>query len=106
MGLFGWLSGMDINSGVEEYRATEGAMLLDVRTPAEYATGHVDGSRNIPLDNIAKVLNTVNDKATPLYIHCQSGARSASAASFLKRNGYTNVKDIGGIAGYRGKQVK
>lgn len=42
-------------------------------------------------------------KDTPLFVHCLSGGRSGRAVSFLKHEGYTNVKNIGGINGYTGK---
>ena len=96
----------DINTGVAEYETNVGAVLLDVRTAEEYNDGHIDGSINIPLDKISSVENTVKDKSTPLFVHCRSGARSAQATSILKRMGYTNVEDIGGILSYRGKVVR
>jgi phage shock protein E len=48
--LFNLFSRRDINQGVEEWRNTKGAVLLDVRTQNEYAGCHIDGSVNIPLD--------------------------------------------------------
>lgn len=106
MGLFSFFHSPDINSGVEEFKNTDGAILLDVRTSGEYAQGHIQGSINVPLDKIVAVENVVKDKNTPLYVYCLSGSRSGSAVSYLKRIGYTNVKNIGGISSYRGKVVK
>ena len=106
MGIFSFLQTKDINSGVRSYLSTEGAVLLDVRTPEEYAEGHIEGSRNIPLQNIERTESVIIDKSTPLFVHCRSGARSSQATSILKRMGYTNVEDIGGIMSYRGKVVK
>ena len=54
MGLFSFLQTKDINSGVRSFLSTEGAVLLDVRTPEEYAEGHIVGSKNIPLQSIEK----------------------------------------------------
>lgn len=96
----------DINKGVEEWRNTTNAVLLDVRTVDEYRQGHIDGSLNIPLQNIHSVKNNIPDLDKPIYVHCLSGARSAQATSVLKSMGYTNVTDIGGINSYRGKVVK
>ena len=90
---------------MQEYRAAGGAVLLDVRTREEYAAGHIEGSRCLPLQEIEKAEELVRDKGTPLFVHCQSGARSARAAEMLKRMGYTGVRDIGGITGYNGKVV-
>lgn len=96
----------DINKGVEEWQETKDAVLLDVRTADEYCQGHIEGSLNIPLQNIHTVKNTIAYSDKPIYVHCLSGARSAQAASVLKSMGYTNVTDIGGISNYPGRMVK
>lgn len=106
MGLFSFLQTKDINSGVRSFLSTEGAVLLDVRTPEEYDEGHIEGSKNIPLQSIEKTKMIIKEKSTPIFVHCRSGARSAQATSILKRMGYTNVEDIGGIMSYRGKVIK
>lgn len=103
MGLFSLFTGTDINKGVEEWQSTENAVLLDVRSASEYQQGHIPGSINIPLDSIQQVMKKHPKKDTPLFVHCLSGGRSGRAASFLKHEGYTNVKNIGGINGYTGK---
>lgn len=97
-------SGMD--AGVESYRNTPGAVLLDVRTPDEYRGGHIPGSVNIPLDDIRTVLDRIPDRAVPLFIHCRSGLRSGKAALALKSFGYKNVTNIGGILDYYGALEK
>ena len=103
MGFFDFFKQPDIHQGVEQYNATPGAVLLDVRTPQEYAQGHIPGSKNIPLQTLHDAEGAIQDKGTPLYVYCQSGARSSQAASLLKQMGYTNVTNIGGIAAWRGK---
>ena len=103
MGFFDFLKQPDINKGVMEYRNTDGAVLLDVRTPQEYREGHIPGSKNVPLQTIDKVDSVVENKDTALYVYCHSGARSRQAVSYLQHMGYTNVNNIGGIAAYRGK---
>ena len=103
MGFFDFLKQPDINQGVKQYKTTSGAFLLDVRTPQEYAEGHIPESRNIPLQNIDKAEEIVDNKDTPLFVHCLSGGRSRQATAVLKQMGYTNVTNIGGIADYRGK---
>ena len=103
MGFFDFLKEPDISQGVKEYQATPGAVLLDVRTPEEYRDGHISGSKNVPLQSLDKVTDFVNHQDTPLFVYCHSGARSSRAASALRRMGYTNVKNIGGIAAYAGK---
>ena len=103
MGFFDLFRQPDINQGVEEYRAVPQAILLDVRTPEEYRGGHVPGSRNLPLQQIEKITAIAEKKETPLFVYCQSGARSRQAVSLLQRMGYENVNDIGGMAAYRGE---
>ena len=103
MGFFDFFKQPDVNRGVKEFQSTSGAVLLDVRTPAEYRSGHIPGSKNIPLQAIDKVASVAENKDTALYVYCQSGARSRQAAGLLKQMGYTNVNNIGGIAAYAGK---
>ena len=103
MGFFNFLKDPDINQGVKEYRATDGAVLLDVRTPDEYRQRHIPGSKNLPLQSIDKVERMIDNKATPIFIHCLSGARSRQATAILQQMGYTNVKLIGGLCAYAGK---
>ncbi len=103
MGFFDFLKVPDIGEGVREYNATPGAVLLDVRTPDEYRQGHIPGSKNVPLQSIDKVAGMIDNKSTPIFVHCLSGARSRQAAAVLQQLGYTNVKNIGGISAYAGK---
>lgn len=103
MGLFDFMKKLDIDKGVKDFNETPSAVLLDVRTPQEYAGGHIPGSRNIPLQSIAEAQSAVQDKNTPLFVYCYSGARSSQAVSSLKQMGYANVTNIGGIASYSGK---
>ena len=103
MGFFNFLKDPDINQGVKEYRATDGAVLLDVRTPDEYRQGHIPGSKNVPLQSIDKVADMIEGKATPIFVHGLSGARSRQATAILQQMGYNNVKNIGGISAYTGK---
>jgi phage shock protein E len=68
----------------------EGAFLVDVRTPQEFADGHVKGSVNIPLDRVPNQLDKFKGKEN-IVVFCRSGARSGQAKSILEKNGYTNV---------------
>ena len=92
-----------INNGVKEYLETPGAVLLDVRTPREYREGRIPGSKNIPLQDIDKTEQIADNKDTPLFVYCYSGARSSHAVAALREMGYTNVKNLGGISAYTGK---
>jgi len=103
MGLFDFFKSVDINKGIEEYKSSEGALLLDVRTAQEYREGHIPGSVNISLQSIANGRAPGDNKDKQIYVYCHSGSRSRQAVSLLKSMGYTNIKNIGGIAAYRGK---
>lgn len=100
---FFFLNHPDINQGIKKYKDTDGAVLLDVRTPEEYSEGHIGGSKNLPLQSINETTRIIRNKETPLFVHCLSGGRSRHATELLKQMGYTNVTDIGGIADYRGE---
>ena len=103
MGFLDFLRQPDINEGVMEYRNTDGAVLLDVRTPQEYREGHIPGSKNVPLQQLDKISSVIDNKNVPMFVYCYSGGRSRQATSMLQHMGYTNVQNIGGIAAYSGK---
>ncbi len=103
MGFLDFLRGPDINQGVNEYRATKGAILLDVRTPREYREGHIPGSKNVPLQALDEIEKIAENKDVPIFVHCLSAGRSRQAASILRQMGYSHVKNIGGISAYIGK---
>ena len=103
MGFFDFLRGPDIDQEVKAYGETNGAILLDVRTPQEYRNGHIPGSKNIPLQELDRISAIISRKDVPLFVYCHSGVRSRQAVGELQRMGYLNVKNIGGIAAYSGK---
>ncbi len=76
----------------------QGAIILDVRTPSEFKSGHIKGSINIPLDSLSNKMGKLKDKSQPIITCCASGMRSASAKGMLKSNGYTDVHNGGGWA--------
>ncbi len=106
MGLLDIFKKQSIDEGVEEYKATPGALLIDVRSPKEHRSGHIPGSKNVPLESIEKMAGVAPDKDAPIFVYCQSGSRSGQAASILKRAGYTRVKNIGGFGAYTGRVKK
>ena len=87
-----------INRGLEEYCATPGAILIDVREADEFVRGHIPGAVNAPLSTIKQITLS---KDAPLFLYCLRGSQSKRAAGILKKMGYT-VKSIGGISGYKG----
>jgi rhodanese-related sulfurtransferase len=79
------------------------AIVLDVRTPAEFAQSHILNARNIPLDEIeARVKELERFKEKPVIVSCATGNRSGSAAAVLRKHGFTNVVNLaGGIAAWQ-----
>lgn len=71
-----------------------GAFLVDVRTPEEFASGSVEGAVNIPLHEIGMRLDEFENKET-IIVFCRSGGRSAQAFNILQKNGFSNVLDGG-----------
>lgn len=77
-------------------RLKSGARVIDVRSPGEFSSGHLDLAINIPLDEIESELpKRVNDKNQVLLLHCASGMRSGMAKSKLQGMGYTNAFNLG-----------
>ena len=100
--MFGFGKKTDINAGIEEYKKTEGAILIDVREAEEYASGHIPKAINHPLSQIKSIGELVQKKDRPVFVYCLSGGRSSKAAEWMKKQGFSKVKNIGGIADYRG----
>ncbi len=71
-------------------------LLIDVRTAEEFASGHIEGALNIPVEQMSGRLDEIPGEA-PIVVYCRSGNRSASAARILTEAGYAPVYDLGGI---------
>lgn len=89
---------------VQGYRK---AQLIDVREPREFDGGHILGARNIPMSQLRQRLNEVRTDQ-PVYLYCQSSARSKQAAQILKKKrGITNIHHLkGGFKQWTGKVKK
>jgi rhodanese-related sulfurtransferase len=75
----------------------EKAVVVDVCEAAEFAAGHVTGSKNVPLSTLeSKLGGVVKNKTVPLILVCQSGARSGRAVQIAKKLGYQQVLSLGG----------
>jgi phage shock protein E len=72
----------------------QGALLLDVRTPAEFCEGHLAHALNVPVQELPHRLHDVGPTSRPIVVYCRSGGRSALAAQLLTRAGYA-VRDLG-----------
>jgi phage shock protein E len=75
-----------------------GYIILDVRTPEEYAESHIPGAMLIPYDEVAdRAAVELPDKDQLILVYCRSGRRSKLASQTLAELGYTNIKEFGGI---------
>lgn len=81
------------------------SLVLDVRTPSEFADWHYPGAVNIPVQVLEKNLAKLGDKHRAIIVYCRSGNRSTAAKKILLENGFTNVKNGGGLSDMR-KHVK
>ncbi len=78
----------------------EKAVVVDVCETAEFSAGHVTGSKNVPLGQLEEKLpGAVKNKAVPLILVCQTGARSGRALAIAKKLGYENAQSLGGGLG-------
>ena len=76
----------------------QGAMIIDVRSPAEYKGGHIKGSVNIPLDELPKKIADLQEKQQPVITVCRSGNRSNIGMNFLHQQGLKEVYNGGGLS--------
>lgn len=77
----------------------EGARLVDVRTKAEFSSGHLERALNIPVGDLERRVSELgDDKAGPVVVYCASGLRSANAKRILVRAGFKDVHDLGGMS--------
>jgi rhodanese-related sulfurtransferase len=75
-----------------------GAELIDVRTQGEYASGHLAGARNVPLDELPAQAASLAKAGKPFVVYCQSGIRSARAKRVLRAAGAAEVHDLGAMS--------
>ena len=83
-----------------------GYILLDVRTPAEFADRHIPGAINVPNETIGtEEIPQLPDKDQRIFVYCRSGNRSKQASEKLAALGYTNIVEFGGINDWPGETV-
>ena len=83
-------------------------VLLDVRTPEEFSSGHIPGALQLTNETFTKqdAEKLLKDKSQTIYVYCRSGRRSKQSSQKLIDFGYTNVIEIGGIIDYNGSVEK
>jgi thioredoxin 1 len=97
---------MNADQFEQKLKATADAQLIDVRTPDEFRKNHIEGALNLNIssrefENQAKTL----DKTKPVMVYCLSGGRSASAAQYLRKQGFTQVYELtGGMIEWNAKK--
>lgn len=102
MGFFDIFFGRPDPAFAERVRAAvaAGARVVDVRSPGEFASGHVPGAINVPVHELGRRLGELGPVDAPVVLYCASGARSASAAQALRRAGFAEVLDVGPMRAY------
>lgn len=82
---------------VQRQAAGEPMLVIDVRSPEEFAAGHVPGALNLPHDRLTGDEPQLKDwKQKPVVIYCRSGRRSATAASVLEQQGFSRLEHLSG----------
>jgi rhodanese-related sulfurtransferase len=88
----------DISGDRARQLVDDGALLLDVRSSAEFAAGHLPGAVNVPVSDLARRAGDLAPRDRPIVVYCMSGSRSARAARVLEGAGYGAVHDLGSIS--------
>lgn len=103
-----WLRGRNRMPQEEMERLVkEGAVLVDMRKKAEYSRGYIPGASNIPMETVEEMTKAFSKKYPrkdrTYILYCQSGGRSALAMRELKKIGYTDLHNFGGITRWKGR---
>jgi phage shock protein E len=93
-------SGERISSQDARKMVSEGAKLVDLRSPSEFASDHIEGAVNIPLQQLPKRMGELGPMTQPIVVYCHSGARSARARSQLMETGYSEVHNLGPMSAW------
>ena len=89
-----------------ELLSNETVQIIDVRTESEFKDGHVNNSRNIPVDQVPNFVDEFNNMPKPIVLCCASGARSGMATEYLSKAGVTNVYNGGSWKNVELQQLK
>lgn len=101
--LFSSVPSMDIETYLSDYKGKNNHILIDVRTPKEFKSGHVAKAKNIPLNTISKKMNNIPKDKT-VVLMCRTSNRSGMAARQLAAAGYDNIINLkGGILLWQAK---
>ncbi len=95
LGLGGCVATSDVTRAGAHALVADGALLVDVRSPSEYAERHPREAINIPLESLKKRMAELGDHATPIVVYCHTGVRAAIATRWLRQDGYKSVHNLG-----------
>jgi len=89
----------------------DNALLLDVRTPEEFAEGYAEGATNIPVQQLADRLSEIEqllegDHQRPIVVYCRSGRRATRAKEMLLEAGFSKVTNLGGLTDWTGPRTQ
>ena len=97
---------ISMDEAVAMMERESGYIILDVRTPAEFAEKHIPNAINVPNETIGTgEISELPDKDQLIMVYCRSGRRSKEAAKKLVKLGYTNIVEFGGIIDWKGETV-
>ena len=97
---------ISMDEAVAMMEQEQGYIILDVRTPAEFAEKHIPNAINVPNETIGTdEISELPDKDQLIMVYCRSGRRSKEAAEKLVKLGYTNIVEFGGIIDWKGETV-
>ena len=97
---------INMDEAITMMEEESGYMILDVRTPEEFADKHIPGAINIPNETIGTdEIPELPDKDQLILVYCRSGNRSKQASEKLAALGYTNIVEFGGINDWPGETV-
>lgn len=88
----------DVSGDQAREMVASGATLVDVRTPEEFASGHIEGAMNIPVQHLERRLGDLPNKQATIVVYCRSGSRSARAEKILRAAGYEHIHNLGAMS--------
>ena len=98
---------ISMDEAVKMMRDEKDYIILDVRRPDEFASGHIPGAINVPNEDIGTAeIAELPNKSQLILVYCRSGRRSKEASEKLVKLGYTNIVEFGGILDWKGEIEK
>lgn len=90
----------DITPAAARELLSKGALLVDVRSPGEFSSAHIDGAKNIPVDALAGRSAELGRTDRTVILYCASGTRSALAKRTLRAAGFSSVHNLGAMSNW------